>query len=184
MERTSNILTVKQLAAYLNMASVTIYRLAARGELPGTKVGGQWRFHRQAIDEWLSRKPERKRGSILVVEHEGGAGETFRDNLGSSFYRVRLARSGKEAMDALSAESFQLAFIDLALPDTGGVQLLKLIRESYPSTRAVVITSHSSNQLLAEALDLGFFMVLRKPFTGEQIRSVVNELVGHSGSQA
>jgi DNA-binding NtrC family response regulator len=87
-------------------------------------------------------------------------------------------------MDALSAESFQLAFIDLALPDTGGVQLLKLIRESYPSTRAVVITSHSSNQLLAEALDLGFFMVLRKPFTGEQIRSVVNELVGHSGSQA
>ena len=77
MEPITNILTVRQLATYLSMASVTIYRLAARGELPGTKVGGQWRFHKQAIDEWLSRKPDRKRIKILVVDssrrtHSGG----------------------------------------------------------------------------------------------------------------
>ena len=65
MEPISNILTVRQLATYLNMASVTIYRLAARGKLPGTKVGGQWRFYKQAIDEWLSRKPDRKRTKIF-----------------------------------------------------------------------------------------------------------------------
>ena len=45
------ILSVKQLAEYLDMATVTIYRLANRGELPGAKVGGQWRFHRQAVDQ-------------------------------------------------------------------------------------------------------------------------------------
>lgn len=183
MERISNILTVRQLAEYLNMASVTIYRLAARGELPGTKVGGQWRFHKQAIDEWLSRKPERKRGSILVVEDDGDTGELFLESLASSHYLVRLARPGREATSALGAESFQIAFIDLTPPDTAGVQLLKLIRRSYPATRVVIITGQSSNQFPADVFELGFFMVLKKPFTGEQIRAVVHELVGQSSAQ-
>ena len=172
----SNILTVKQLAAYLNMASVTIYRLAARGELPGTKVGGQWRFHKQAIDEWLSRKPERPRARILVVDDDRSVGELFREALGSSHYLVRLAQSGKDATAALGTEVFQVAFIDLLLPDTNGVQLLKLIHESYPETRAVIVTGHPYSQLLADAFELGFFMVLKKPFTMEQIRSVVSDL--------
>lgn len=179
----SNILTVKQLAAYLKMASVTIYRLAARGELPGTKVGGQWRFHKQAIDEWLSHKPERKRASILVVADAAETGDMVRDVLASPHYLVRLARSGREAIAALAAEHFQVAFIDLMLPDTTGGQLLKLIRESYPTTRPVIITDHPSHQLPADAFELGFFMVLKKPFTGDQIRSVVHELAGATATQ-
>ncbi len=180
----SNILSVKQLAAYLNMASVTIYRLAARGELPGTKVGGQWRFHKLAIDEWLSRKPDRQRPKVLVVDDDRAVGDLFREGLGSSHYIVRLAHSGKEATAALAAESFHVAFIDLLLPDTTGVQLLKLIRESYPETRAVIVTGHPYSQLLADAFELGFFMVLKKPFTVEQIHSVVSDLAGPTRTQA
>jgi excisionase family DNA binding protein len=178
MEPKSNILTVRQLATYLNMASVTIYRLAARGELPGTKVGGQWRFHKQAIDEWLSRKPDRKRTKILVVDDEVQVGELFREVLPSTHYLVHIAASGKDAATALASETYQMAFVDLLLPDTTGVQLLKLIRESYPTTRAVIVTGHPYSQLMADAFELGFFMVLKKPFTGEQIRSVVNDLIG------
>ena len=184
MEPISNILTVRQLATYLNMASVTIYRLAARGELPGTKVGGQWRFHKQAIDEWLSRKPDRKRIKILVVDDEAQIGELFREVLPSTQFLVHLASSGREAVNALATESYQVAFIDLLLPDTTGVQLLKLIRDSYPATRTVIVTGHPYSQLLGDAFELGFFMVLKKPFTGEQIRSVVNDLVGSARTQA
>jgi excisionase family DNA binding protein len=180
MEPITNILTVRQLATYLNMASVTIYRLASRGELPGTKVGGQWRFHKQAIDEWLSRKPERKRTKVLIVDDDTQVGELFREALPSSQYIVHLATSGREANTALSAETYQVAFIDLVLPDTTGVQLLKLIRDSYPATRTVIVTGHPYSQLLADAFELGFFMVLKKPFVSEQIRSVVNDLVGSS----
>jgi excisionase family DNA binding protein len=178
MEPKSNILTVRQLATYLNMASVTIYRLAARGELPGTKVGGQWRFHKQAIDEWLSRKPDRKRIKILVVDDDAQVGELFREVLSSAQYQVHVAASGKEAATALATEAFQVAFVDLLLPDTNGVQLLKLIRDSYPATRPVIVTGHPYSQLMGDAFELGFFMVLKKPFTGEQIRSVVTDLVG------
>jgi excisionase family DNA binding protein len=183
MEPISNILTVRQLATYLNMASVTIYRLAARGELPGTKVGGQWRFHKQAIDEWLSRKPDRKRTKILVVDDDVQVGELFREALPSAQFLVQLATSGREAVTALATDAYQVAFIDLLLPDTTGVQLLKLIRESYPMTRTVIVTGHPYSQLLADAFELGFFMVLKKPFAGEQIRSVVSDLVGPGRAQ-
>jgi excisionase family DNA binding protein len=183
MEPKSNILTVRQLASYLNMASVTIYRLAARGELPGTKVGGQWRFHKQAIDEWLSRKPERKRTKVLVVDDDAQVGELFREALPSTQFLVHVAPSGKDAIKELTAETFQVAFIDLLLPDTTGVQLLKLIGDSYSATRAVIVTGHPYSQLLADAFELGFFMVLKKPFTGEQIRSVVNDLAGSNRVQ-
>jgi excisionase family DNA binding protein len=184
MEPISNILTVRQLATYLNMASVTIYRLAARGELPGTKVGGQWRFHKQAIDEWLSRKPDRKRTNILVVDDDTQVGELFREALPSTQFLVHLASSGRDAVNALATETYQVAFIDLLLPDTTGVHLLKLIRDSYPATRTVIVTGHPYSQLLADAFELGFFMVLKKPFTGEQIRSVVNDLVGSARALA
>jgi excisionase family DNA binding protein len=184
MEPITNILTVRQLATYLNMASVTIYRLAARGELPGTKVGGQWRFHKQAIDEWLSRKPDRKRTKILVVDDDTQVAELFREALPSAQFLVHLASSGREANNALTTETYQVAFIDLLLPDTTGVHLLKLIRESYPTTRTVIVTGHPYSQMLSDAFELGFFMVLKKPFTGEQIRSVVNDLVGSNRTQS
>jgi excisionase family DNA binding protein len=184
MEPITNILTVRQLATYLNMASVTIYRLAARGELPGTKVGGQWRFHKQAIDEWLSRKPDRKRIKILVVDDEIQVGELIQEALPPTQFLVHLAASGREATTALAADTYQVAFIDLVLPDTTGVHLLKLIRESYPATRTVIVTGHPYSQLLADAFELGFFMVLKKPFMGEQIRSVVNDLVGPNRTQS
>jgi excisionase family DNA binding protein len=183
MEPITNILTVKQLATYLNMASVTIYRLAARGELPGTKVGGQWRFHKQAIDEWLSRKPDRKRTKILVVDDEVQVGELFREALPSTQFLVHVASTGREATTTLATESYQAAFIDLVLPDTTGVHLLKLIRESYPATRTVIVTGHPYSQMLADAIELGFFMVLKKPFTVEQIRSVVTDLIGSNRTQ-
>jgi DNA-binding NtrC family response regulator len=84
---------------------------------------------------------------------------------------------------ALATDTYQVGFIDLLLPDTTGVQLLKLIRESYPATRTVIVTGHPYSQLLADAFELGFFMVLKKPFTGEQIRSVVSDLVGANRTQ-
>jgi excisionase family DNA binding protein len=48
------VLTVEQLAALLQLEVDAVRRLAARGELPGRKVGGHWRFSRQAVLEWLA----------------------------------------------------------------------------------------------------------------------------------
>jgi excisionase family DNA binding protein len=44
------VLTLKQLAEHLQLSERTIYRLLERGELPGFKVGGHWRFRRAVVD--------------------------------------------------------------------------------------------------------------------------------------
>ena len=48
------ILTPLDAAEYLSVHVRTIYRLAKKGEIPGRKVGGSWRFRKNALDEWLS----------------------------------------------------------------------------------------------------------------------------------
>lgn len=47
------ILTLKEVAAYLKLAEKTAYRLAAEGKLPGFKAGGSWRFQRSDIERWI-----------------------------------------------------------------------------------------------------------------------------------
>ena len=51
------ILTPREAAEYLNIDVGTIYRLAKKGEIPRRKVGGSWRFKKDILDIWLSRKP-------------------------------------------------------------------------------------------------------------------------------
>lgn len=53
---TDEILTLKEVAKYLKLADKTAYRLAAEGKLPGFKVGGSWRFVREDIQHWISKK--------------------------------------------------------------------------------------------------------------------------------
>ena len=48
------ILTPREAAEYLSVHVRTIYRLAKNGDIPGRKVGGSWRFKKNALDEWLS----------------------------------------------------------------------------------------------------------------------------------
>jgi excisionase family DNA binding protein len=58
--REPDVLTVEQLAELLQVDGKTLRSLAAKGELPGRKVGRHWRFSRQAVLDWLAM-PERKR---------------------------------------------------------------------------------------------------------------------------
>jgi len=49
-------MTVREVAGYLNVDEKTIYRLAKRGELPGFKVAGTWRFKKDDIDYWIETR--------------------------------------------------------------------------------------------------------------------------------
>ena len=59
------IMTVKQIAQYLQMDEHTVYRLVRSGQIPAIKIAGQWRFKRDVIDDWI------KKVSIKNVENKG-----------------------------------------------------------------------------------------------------------------
>ncbi len=48
------IMTVREVAQYLRMHEMTIYRMAREGDIPAYKVGNRWRFNRSRLEEWLS----------------------------------------------------------------------------------------------------------------------------------
>ncbi len=51
-----DIISVRELASYLGVATITVYRLTEKGDLPGHKVGGQWRFMRDEVEDWLRQE--------------------------------------------------------------------------------------------------------------------------------
>ena len=57
-EASSPAMTVRDVAAYLNVNEKTVYRLAQRGELPGFKVAGAWRFQQSDLDDWISARKQ------------------------------------------------------------------------------------------------------------------------------
>ena len=59
-----NLLTLRQVAQYLNVDKFTVYRLLAQKQLPAFKVGNQWRFKRKMIEAWLA-----KNSSIQRIVH-------------------------------------------------------------------------------------------------------------------
>ena len=48
------VMSIDQLAAYLQLPKSTLYKLVQEGKVPGRKLGRQWRFHRSAVDAWLA----------------------------------------------------------------------------------------------------------------------------------
>jgi len=54
------ILTLKEVAAYLKLAEKTAYRLVSEGKLPGFKVGGSWRFKCEDLEAWIEKQKDKE----------------------------------------------------------------------------------------------------------------------------
>jgi excisionase family DNA binding protein len=70
MQTSAKVLTVNELAQYLRVHRSTIYRLLKKGQLPGFKIGSDWRFNVEVIDDWRLRQ-----GAGLLAE-EGTKAQT------------------------------------------------------------------------------------------------------------
>jgi nitrogen PTS system EIIA component len=71
-----DLLSPKQLAEYLQLSQRTIYRLLERGDLPAVRVGGQWRFRKAAVDEWLDlNMPRLDAATLHALEHDEAVGQ-------------------------------------------------------------------------------------------------------------
>jgi excisionase family DNA binding protein len=62
----SAVLTIEDLAEYLKISKSTLYKLAQEGAVPGQKVGRHWRFHRDAVDQWLCNER-----TVTMKNHRG-----------------------------------------------------------------------------------------------------------------
>ncbi|MBA3963585.1 MAG: response regulator [Chthoniobacterales bacterium] len=116
-------------------------------------------------------------GRLLIVDDEPNVRLTYRAALELEGYSVAEANSAAAALEALMAENFDLAILDLRMPETDGLSLLAQMRSQGLATPAVFITAYGDLPNAVKAIKLGAIDFLQKPITPAQLRHVVEEIV-------
>ena len=70
----NTVMTIDELADYLELSKSTLYRLTRRGNVPGQKIGRYWRFHKAAIDKWLGQYAATRERERRTGRHEAISG--------------------------------------------------------------------------------------------------------------
>ena len=113
------------------------------------------------------------KGRILVVDDEKSMREILEIFLENEGYFVSVANNGETAVEALKRDIFDLIISDMKMPRMGGLELLKNVKESSPDTIFVVMTAFGTTESAVEAMKLGAYDYIQKPFKMDDIRLVV-----------
>jgi len=178
LEPDSNIFNVADVANYLKLPISTVYRLAERREIPGHKVGRQWRFQRAVIDEWLRRRSEGRSTTILVADDDTEVREVIAEALSGPDRRVVEAKNGAEAVRWAMSTQLDLVVLDLLMPEMDGVESFRRIHAARPDLPVVIVTGYPESDLMLKVLEIGPFTVLQKPLDVHKLRKVVDLIIG------
>jgi len=116
---------------------------------------------------------------VLVVDDEELIRNFLKETLKRQHLDVTVAKDGTEALKALKNSSFDLIITDMKLPDMTGIDILKKAKELYPSTIVIVITAFGTIENAVEAIKLGAFTYLIKPFCADTIDAAIEKIKEH-----
>jgi len=114
--------------------------------------------------------------NILVIDDEAIVRISCERALASEGYSVSLASSGQEGLDCMKRGSFALVLLDLKMPDMDGIEVLNQIKTSWPDTKVIMVTGYSTVDTAVQALRLGAYNFIEKPFTPDILLNAVNEV--------
>ena len=156
---------------------MTVYKLAQKGKIPATKVGGNCRFKKEILDDWITRQATAVQGLVLVVDDDPRVREVLQDVIEGQGYRVISVGTGEEVLKEVSKRHFDLVFLDLVLPDKTGVEVLAEIKAKDKKAVVVIVTGYGDDPIAMEAMTLGPLLLIRKPFKVEDIVEVLNVVI-------
>jgi len=108
-------------------------------------------------------------GRILIVDDDRNLLELMSMMLQSADYEVTTAHDGEEALAAVKGRIFDLSVVDLKLPRTDGITLMHDIHQINPEMPVIILTAHSSVKSAVEAIRMGAFNYLAKPFDLDEL---------------
>jgi DNA-binding NtrC family response regulator len=112
---------------------------------------------------------------ILVVDDDENIRKTLQIILEDEGYLVDLAATGNEAIEMTQQTVYNVALLDIRLPDMEGVELLKRIKDYVPRTRKIMVTGYPSMGNAISALNKNADAYLTKPVDVENLLEVVKE---------
>jgi DNA-binding NtrC family response regulator len=111
--------------------------------------------------------------AILIIDDEPSVADALRLILGDQGHRVLVAATGRGGLELARRERVRVVITDLRLPDISGLDVLGALRRERPHLPVILITSHGTPELSAEARRAGAMAVLDKPFAPAEIISLV-----------
>jgi DNA-binding NtrC family response regulator len=115
------------------------------------------------------------RASMLIVDDEASILEFLAMLFESEGFAVETTRSAAEAQRALVGKSFDLVLCDILMPDGNGLDLLKEIKGASPNTAVVMMTAYTSTKTAIEAMRLGAYDYVSKPFDVEELKIITQK---------
>ncbi len=115
--------------------------------------------------------------TVLIVDDEGTTRDLCRDIVAETGLRTLTASTTEQALEALDQLSIDIVITDLRVPEIGGLELLKLIRQRYPDTPVMVLTQYGTIESAVEATRIGAADYVTKPFHIPELRSKLERVV-------
>lgn len=112
--------------------------------------------------------------NILVIDDDEVMRDSCRKILCKMGCLVEVAENGLRGLDVLRAQSFDVIILDLKMPGLDGMEVLRIIKEESPQTEVVVITGYATVESAVEAMKLGAYDFIPKPFTPDALRLVTD----------
>ncbi|MCP4581541.1 MAG: response regulator [candidate division Zixibacteria bacterium] len=111
---------------------------------------------------------------VLIVDNNEHISRMFTEVLAQDGHKVTVAANGRTALEIIESNKFEIAFIDLGLPDICGLEILKSLKIRSPLTITTVISGENDINYAIESIKSGVFRYLKKPFDLDDIKEITN----------
>lgn len=115
--------------------------------------------------------------SILIIEDDQILLETMDAILSLRGYLVSLARNGKEALEKISTNRYDLVLTDLMLPYSNGLEIISKLNQGDKKTPVIIISSSHSEESIQDGFNIGADDYIRKPFTPSELLLRITRLL-------
>ena len=115
---------------------------------------------------------------VLVIDDKKIIGDLFDFTLGYKGHDIAVVHNAHDAIEAVKNNVFDIAFLDIIMPDKDGVAILKDIKEIAPKLPVIMMSGYSVEDKRLKALELGAVTCLKKPFEMEDVKKAVKLAIG------
>lgn len=133
-----------------------------------------------SINQSISSIPEAKPARVLVIDDEGVVCLSCQRILGGVGYSVESHQDPRKGLEEALTDRYDVILLDIVMPEMGGLDVLRRIKDSGVSSEVVMISGYSTVESAVQAMKLGAVDYVSKPFTPDELRVVMQKVMERS----
>ena len=113
--------------------------------------------------------------TILIIDDEKGVGDILKKILTKEGYNVYAVTKGKDGLNLVSEKDVHLIILDIKMPGMDGVEVLQKVKKIKKEVIVIMLTAYGTLSTAREAMKLGAYDYITKPFDNEFVKAMVKE---------